>query len=128
LNDGRTRESSVQIRISEEVGQQAKRFARLILGEPFQKRSWAELGYFLVSSALAGVTVAVLGAMTFSGLALTVAFVGVVILGGGLRAARLVISEGAVEKHVANIFSKLDLPATPTDHRRVLAVLRYLEE
>jgi DNA-binding NarL/FixJ family response regulator len=42
-------------------------------------------------------------------------------------AAALVISEGAVEKHVANIFSKLDLPATPTDHRRVLAVLRYLE-
>ena len=39
----------------------------------------------------------------------------------------LVISEGAVEKHVANIFSKLDLPATPADHRRVLAVLRYLE-
>lgn len=43
-------------------------------------------------------------------------------------AASLVISEGAVEKHVANIFSKLDLHATPGDHRRVLAVLRYLEE
>jgi DNA-binding NarL/FixJ family response regulator len=42
-------------------------------------------------------------------------------------AASMVISEGAVEKHVANIFSKLDLPASPTDHRRVLAVLRYLE-
>jgi DNA-binding NarL/FixJ family response regulator len=42
-------------------------------------------------------------------------------------AATLVISEGAVEKHVANIFSKLDLPASPADHRRVLAVLRYLE-
>lgn len=42
-------------------------------------------------------------------------------------AASLVISEGAVEKHVANIFSKLDLPTTPTSHRRVLAVLRYLE-
>jgi DNA-binding NarL/FixJ family response regulator len=42
-------------------------------------------------------------------------------------AAGLVISEGAVEKHIANIFSKLDLPATPTDHRRILAVLRYLE-
>lgn len=41
-------------------------------------------------------------------------------------AANLVISEGAVEKHVANIFSKLDLPATSSDHRRVLAVLRYL--
>jgi DNA-binding NarL/FixJ family response regulator len=42
-------------------------------------------------------------------------------------ATNLVISEGAVEKHVANIFAKLDLPATPTDNRRVLAVLRYLE-
>lgn len=43
-------------------------------------------------------------------------------------AAGLVISEGAVEKHVANIFSKLDLPATSSDHRRVLAVLRYLDD
>jgi DNA-binding NarL/FixJ family response regulator len=42
-------------------------------------------------------------------------------------AATLVVSEGAVEKHIANIFYKLDLPASPTDHRRVLAVLRYLE-
>ena len=42
-------------------------------------------------------------------------------------AATLVISEGAVEKHIANIFSKLDLAASPSDHRRVLAVLRYLE-
>jgi DNA-binding NarL/FixJ family response regulator len=42
-------------------------------------------------------------------------------------ASSLVVSEGAVEKHVANIFSKLDLPATATDHRRVLAVLRYLD-
>ncbi len=42
-------------------------------------------------------------------------------------AAALVVSEGAVEKHIANIFSKLDLPISSTDHRRVLAVLRYLE-
>jgi DNA-binding NarL/FixJ family response regulator len=41
-------------------------------------------------------------------------------------AATLVVSEGAVEKHVANIFTKLDLPATSSDHRRILAVLRYL--
>jgi DNA-binding NarL/FixJ family response regulator len=42
-------------------------------------------------------------------------------------AATLVISEGAVEKHVANIFTKLDLPVSQSDHRRVLAVLRFLE-
>ena len=42
-------------------------------------------------------------------------------------ATALVISEGAVEKHVANIFTKLDLPVSQTDHRRVLAVLRYLK-
>ncbi len=42
-------------------------------------------------------------------------------------AARLVVGEGAVEKHVANIFAKLDLPASADSNRRVLAVLRYLK-
>jgi DNA-binding NarL/FixJ family response regulator len=41
-------------------------------------------------------------------------------------AHELTVSERAVEKHVANIFTKLVLPVSPTDHRRVLAVLRYL--
>jgi DNA-binding NarL/FixJ family response regulator len=45
----------------------------------------------------------------------------------GAIAAELVISERAVEKHVANIFSKLGLAPSDADHRRVLAVLRYLE-
>jgi len=39
----------------------------------------------------------------------------------------LVVSEGAVEKHVANIFTKFDLPVSQSDHRRVLAVLRFLD-
>jgi DNA-binding NarL/FixJ family response regulator len=39
----------------------------------------------------------------------------------------LVVSDAAVEKHVRNIFHKLDLGATPTEHRRVLAVLKYLQ-
>lgn len=40
-------------------------------------------------------------------------------------AEELVISVGAVEKHVANIFIKLRLPATPHDHRRVQAAMWY---
>jgi DNA-binding NarL/FixJ family response regulator len=41
-------------------------------------------------------------------------------------ARRLVVSDGAVEKHVSNIFMKLGLAQSDGDHRRVLAVLRYL--
>ncbi len=42
-------------------------------------------------------------------------------------AAALVVSDRAVEKHVANIFMKLGLPPSEGENRRVLAVLRYLE-
>ena len=41
-------------------------------------------------------------------------------------AQRLVISEGAVEKHITSIFMKLDLPPSDSEHRRVMAVLTYL--
>lgn len=41
-------------------------------------------------------------------------------------AAMLVVTQRAVEKHISNIFLKLDLPPSDSDHRRVLAVLRYL--
>ena len=41
-------------------------------------------------------------------------------------AQALVVGESAVAKHINNIFAKLDLPVVDTDHRRVLAVLRFL--
>jgi DNA-binding NarL/FixJ family response regulator len=42
-------------------------------------------------------------------------------------ARRLWITEGTVEKHVRSILARLHLEATEDDHRRVLAVLAYLE-
>jgi DNA-binding NarL/FixJ family response regulator len=42
-------------------------------------------------------------------------------------AEQLVVTERAVEKHVTSIFGKLRLPASPDDHRRVLAVRAYLQ-
>jgi DNA-binding NarL/FixJ family response regulator len=47
-------------------------------------------------------------------------------LGNSAIAEKLVISEGAVHKHVGNVFLKLDLPPTDSGHRRVLAVLAHL--
>ena len=41
-------------------------------------------------------------------------------------ADRIFVSERAVEKHISNIFTKLALPPSDSDHRRVLAVLAYL--
>lgn len=43
-------------------------------------------------------------------------------------AKQLVLTTGAVEKHVASILTKLRLPPSSEDHRRVLAVLAYLRE
>ena len=44
----------------------------------------------------------------------------------GAIAAELVVTDRAVEKHISNIFTKLGLPPSGSDHRRVLAVLAYL--
>ena len=42
-------------------------------------------------------------------------------------ARRIFVTEGTVEKHVRSILTKLDLPESDTEHRRVMAVLRFLE-
>ncbi|OLT14129.1 DNA-binding response regulator [Actinomadura sp. CNU-125] len=49
-------------------------------------------------------------------------------LGNTAIAERLVVTEGAVHKHIRNIFAKLDLAPTDRADRRVAAVLRYLDE
>ncbi|GAB2857443.1 response regulator transcription factor [Actinoallomurus bryophytorum] len=49
-------------------------------------------------------------------------------LGNTAIAERLFVTEGAVHKHIRNIFAKLDLAPTDRADRRVTAVLRYLEE
>ena len=42
-------------------------------------------------------------------------------------ARHLVVTDGAVEKHISSIFAKLGLATSDTEHRRVLAVLQYLQ-
>ena len=74
--------------IREDWLERAKQAARLVGREPFQRRAWAELGFFLVSSVLICAGAAGVLALGTLGLVLTVVFVGVIVLAGALRAAR----------------------------------------
>ena len=78
----------MHIRIPEQRAEQTKHLVQRIGTEPFRKRSWAELGYFLSSSALTGAGALALAVLGITGVALSVVFVGIVILAGGLRLAR----------------------------------------
>ncbi len=78
----------MNVRIPQDWAEQTKRLASLIGREPFHRRSWAELGFFLVGAAITGIAAFTVAALGLVGLALTVLFVGIVILAGGLRAAR----------------------------------------
>jgi signal transduction histidine kinase len=78
----------VQIRIPEGGATRARQLGILIAREPFQRRAWAELAFFLTSTALVWVAAFLLAAIGAAGLALTVVFVGILILAGALRAAR----------------------------------------
>ena len=49
-------------------------------------------------------------------------------LGNTAIAQRLVVTEGAVHKHIRSIFAKLDLPQSEASDRRVVAVLRHLDD
>jgi signal transduction histidine kinase len=88
LSEAGAEGSLVQSRIPEERSEQVTRLLRVIGREPFQKRCWAELGFFLASSALAYLAAVTLALFGVIGVLLTVVFGGVLILAGGLRAAR----------------------------------------
>jgi signal transduction histidine kinase len=88
LSQSDAAEAWVTIRIPRERTEQARRLIRIIAREPFERRSWADLAFFLASSALAYAGAIALAALGVAGLFLSVVLVGIVLLAGGLRAAR----------------------------------------
>lgn len=78
----------VPVRVSTEVAERATRLAWTVLREPFRRRTWAELGFFLAGSALSAAAALALGALIAGGLLLSLVLVGVAVLAVALRAAR----------------------------------------
>ena len=76
------------IAVSQEQLATAKRFARRVLREPFTKRPWTELGFYLVSGGLAGVGLGFVGLTMVTGVVLAVTFFGLAVLALSIRSAR----------------------------------------
>jgi signal transduction histidine kinase len=66
----------------------AWRMVKFILAEPLQARTWSELAFFVLSSAVGAVAVVFIGLTFFVGFVLAIVFVGVVVIAGGLRGVR----------------------------------------
>jgi signal transduction histidine kinase len=90
-------DSSVRVRIrgrelslamTEEQALRIKGIARTVLHEPFTKRVWAELGFFLLGSALAGVGLFFVAWTMAAGIILAITFFGLAVLALSLRSAR----------------------------------------
>lgn len=76
------------VQVPSDLAEQAKQLARVVLREPFHRRTWAELAFFLAGSALTGAGALVVGVLVAGGLVLTVALVGVLVLAAALQTAR----------------------------------------
>jgi signal transduction histidine kinase len=76
------------IAVSQDQLAAAKNFARRVLREPFTKRSWTELAFYLVSGGLAVVGIGFVGLTMVTGVALAVTFFGVAVLALSIRSAR----------------------------------------
>lgn len=81
---------TMRLPISDQQRQELRRLARVIAGEPFRGRAWGELAFFVVSCAWAYAWLIALGFIGLIGALLTIVFVGLLIVAGGLRAARAV--------------------------------------
>lgn len=68
--------------------EQSRRLAHVIVTEPFQRRTWSEIGFFLCSGALTAAGMAFVAVTMATGVFLAVTFVGLVIIAGSVRGAR----------------------------------------
>ena len=81
---------TMRVPISDQQRQELRRVALLIAGEPFRARAWGELAFFVISCAWAYAWLIALGFVGVVGALLTIVFVGLLIVAGGLRLARVV--------------------------------------
>jgi signal transduction histidine kinase len=84
----RVRGRELSFALNEEQAAQVRTFAQTVLREPFTKRVWAELAYFVLASALAAIGFALVGFTGVLGVALAITFFGLAILVMSLRLAR----------------------------------------
>jgi signal transduction histidine kinase len=84
----RVRGRELSLGFNEEQADRARTFARTVLHEPFTKRVWAELAYFLLASALAAIAFVVVAWSMAAGVVLAITFFGLAILVLSLRLAR----------------------------------------
>ncbi len=94
----RVRGREMSLAVSEEQAERARVLARRILHEPFTKRVWSELAFFLLSSALAGVGLLFVFSTMAAGLILAITFFGLAVLALSLRSARGI---GGLERGLA---------------------------
>ena len=94
--------------VSEELESRLKEIARTILRTPFTKRTWSELWFVVVGTALAFAGLAFVGVTMVAGVVLAVTFFGLALIGLSLRGARGIgtiqrrLAAGLVGEHVAD--------------------------